>query len=142
MLYSLKQPKVLNSVATRTQSKLAFKGFMDTGYERGDVLCFETVDITNTFKIIAHSKNIIDKVFYAKDGTKVTFGDAGFWQEYHFENNSPEFVEKYGNNRLSCRINGDRIVSYSQAYMSEKSMQKGTVDILLLNYLPELINKI
>ena len=71
-------------------NQVSFKGIFDwTGFERGDYLCFETVDLVNKAKELAKQKKIEEKVFYAKDGTKITFSDAIFWQEYRFENKIP-----------------------------------------------------
>ena len=133
----------LKNSYTANPNQVSFKGIFDwTGFERGDYLCFETVDLVNKAKELAKQKKIEEKVFYAKDGTKITFSDAIFWQEYRFENKRKGFIDKYGKDDITCGVRGSKVVKCTIApYRDERRMQKGTADIILMNYLPIVIEQ-
>lgn len=139
-IHSLNNKNIKNN---HSQS-VSFTGIFDwTGFERGDFLCFETVELVNKAKEIAKQKKIEEKVIYANDGTKITYSDAKLWQEYRFENKSNAFVQKYGQDDITCGVRGSKIVKCTIApYKDERKMQKGTADILLINYLPTVISKL
>ena len=134
--------QVIADVTDSKKKDITFKGLFGIDFSHGSKLCFETADLVFAVRDKARAKKITDKEFEAPDGTKITFSDASLWQQYIFENKNSAFVDKYGDSRILCSVNGANVVNYSLApYLRPKELQKGTADILLINYLPLLLEK-
>ena len=110
----------------------------------GSVLCVDTAELVREITKVMKEKKIEKTVVYAPDGTKITYENLIFWQNFRFENKrDPFFVTKYGKDDITCRARGGGVQEYTLApYLDEEKLQKGTPDVLLINYLPYLLNSV
>lgn len=132
-----------NSVnATKTKNKPSFNGILASS--SGAVLCIETADLVREVKRVMNEKKIDHFETIAPDGTKIIYNNEVLWESFRFQNNKdPFFVTKYGKDDILCSARGANLQEYTVApYLDEHRMQKGTADIILINYLPVLLNAV